>query len=118
MPARNQIACEPAEQRILGQHLHDPAVAWQLAEAVSISLGGVAGIYHKPRWYAGAMGVLPAPRMGDPAGPIVTPRGTRNESTYGVGIAYAFRQPRRNRFLPEWVTRTPVAEPLFQTSYL
>ncbi|MEM5388522.1 MipA/OmpV family protein [Paraburkholderia phymatum] len=52
----------------------------------------VAAIYQiSPSWYAGAM-VYYQRLMDDAANsPIVTQRGTRNQITYGVGIAYAFR---------------------------
>ncbi|WP_225936386.1 MipA/OmpV family protein [Caballeronia sp. NK8] len=54
--------------------------------------GWVAGIFQiSPKWYAGAM-VYYQRLMGDSAAsPIVTQRGTRNQLTYGVGLAYAFR---------------------------
>ena len=52
----------------------------------------IAAIYQiSPSWYAGAM-VYYQRLMDDAANsPIVTQRGTRNQITYGVGIAYAFR---------------------------
>lgn len=54
--------------------------------------GWIAGIYQfSPKWYAGAM-VYYQRLTGDAAdSPIVVQRGTRNQLTYGVGIAYAFR---------------------------
>ncbi|WP_248323747.1 MULTISPECIES: MipA/OmpV family protein [unclassified Caballeronia] len=54
--------------------------------------GWIAGIYKiTPKWYAGAM-VYYQRLMGDSAAsPIVTQRGTRNQLTYGVGVAYAFQ---------------------------
>ncbi|BCQ28528.1 hypothetical protein NK8_67180 (plasmid) [Caballeronia sp. NK8] len=55
-------------------------------------VGWIAGIYQpSPKWYAGAM-VYYQRLMGESAAsPIVAQRGTRNQLTYGVGIAYAFQ---------------------------
>lgn len=54
--------------------------------------GWIAGIYQiSPKWYTGAM-VYYQRLTGDAAAsPIVTQRGTRNQLTYGVGLAYAFK---------------------------
>lgn len=54
--------------------------------------GWVAGIYRlAPKWYVGAM-IYYQRLMGDAAAsPIVMQRGTRNQLTYGVGLAYAFK---------------------------
>jgi outer membrane scaffolding protein for murein synthesis (MipA/OmpV family) len=52
----------------------------------------IAAIYQiNPNWYAGAL-IYYQRLMDDAANsPIVTQRGTRNQITYGVGLAYAFR---------------------------
>ncbi|WP_168788408.1 MipA/OmpV family protein [Paraburkholderia aromaticivorans] len=52
----------------------------------------IAAIYQiSPSWYAGAM--VYYQRLMDEAAnsPIVSQRGSRNQITYGVGLAYAFR---------------------------
>jgi outer membrane scaffolding protein for murein synthesis (MipA/OmpV family) len=54
--------------------------------------GWLAAIYQiNPSWYAGAMIYYQRISGDAAASPIVTQRGTRNQLTYGVGIAYAFR---------------------------
>lgn len=54
--------------------------------------GWLAAIYQiSPSWYAGAMVYYQRISGDAAASPIVTQRGTRNQITYGVGIAYAFR---------------------------